>query len=311
MKLAQLRTFVAIAEAGGFARGADQLNFTQSAASRQIRALEEELGVLLFDREGRSAKLTLEGEDLLRRSRRLLADADSLGERARALRGGQVGALRISGTPQVIENILAPFLLRFLDRHPGVEVQLLESGSARYGQLERGDIHLAIMPSGEAKGFSRRLLYPIYVLAVLTKTHRLSRHAFVEIAELADEKLLLLKHGFGARTWFDTACEMAEMHPRVLLESGAPATLVALAEVGHGIAIIPSNVKILHKAVRRVLLVHRKVPIGRWSSVVWNPHRFLPRYAEQFVEELVAELRHAYPGREFTQRAPPLPRPKD
>ena len=79
MKLSHLRTFVAIADNGGFARAATQLNMTQSAASRQISALESELGVSLFDRDGRQVRLTSEGEDLLRRSRRLLADAHTLG----------------------------------------------------------------------------------------------------------------------------------------------------------------------------------------------------------------------------------------
>lgn len=104
MNLRHLRTFVAIADNGGFARAAARLNLTQSAASRQILALETELDVRLFDRIGRRVHLTLEGEDLLVRSRRLLADAASLSERARALKGGQTGTLRLGATPHVIET---------------------------------------------------------------------------------------------------------------------------------------------------------------------------------------------------------------
>ena len=309
MKLGHLRAFVAIADVGGFARAASRLNLTQSAISRQIALLEEELGVRLFDRDGRNVKLTSPGEDLLRRSRHLLSDAAALGERARELRGGQVGTLRISATPQVIESILAPFLVRFLRAHPGVDVQLLESGIARHGQLERGEIHLAIMPVAEAEPFQRRLLYPIHVMAVLARSHRLSRRTVLDIAELTEERLLLLKQGFGARGWFDAACGAAEVRPRILLESAAPATLVALAEVGHGIAIIPSNVPIAPKSIRRAFLTHRDLPIGRWSAIAWNQHRFLPRYGADFVDELVAVLRDRYPGQDLIRRAPPLPRP--
>ena len=79
MNLKFLRTFVTIADNAGFARAATQLNLTQSAASRQIQALEEELGVLLFVRVGRSSRLTPEGEDLLLRSRRLLSDVEARG----------------------------------------------------------------------------------------------------------------------------------------------------------------------------------------------------------------------------------------
>ena len=311
LKLGHLHTFVAIADSGGFARAAAKLNLTQSAASRQIGALESELGVALFDRSSQHIKLTSEGEDLLKRSRRLLADANSLGERARALKGGQVGKLRVSTAPQVIENLVAPFLVHYLRRRPGVEVELLESGVARYGQLERGDIHLAIMALGDDQRFHRRLLYPIYVWAVFSQKHRFGRRAVIDIVELAEEPLLLPKHGFGARAWFDAACDVADIHPPILLESGALATLMALAEVDYGIAIVPSNVDALRRPVRGAQLVHRGVPIGRWSSIAWNPRRFLPPYAEQFVEELVVHVRRTYPGRDLTRRAKPLPRPEE
>src|SRR6202163_1212882 len=109
MNLRYLRTFVAIADDGGMARAAAQLNLSQPAASRQINALEAELGVPLFDRIGRHVQLTSEGKDLLWRSRHLLTEADSLGERANALKGGQTGVLRVGAPPHVIETVLAPF----------------------------------------------------------------------------------------------------------------------------------------------------------------------------------------------------------
>src|SRR5262245_5796035 len=147
MNLRQLRAFAAIADVGGFARAAGRLNVSQPALSRQIHALEAELGVPLFDRIGRRVQLTSQGEDLLRRSRRLLAEADSLGERARSLKAGQTGILRVGATPQVIENLLADFLTRYRGRHPGVEVHLVEDGGARLlGRLERGDVHLTMTP---------------------------------------------------------------------------------------------------------------------------------------------------------------------
>ena len=77
-----------------------------------------------------------------------------------------------------------------------------------------------------------------------------------------------------------------------------------------------SNPSTLHRAdlcekVRVVPLVNRRAPIGRWGNIAGYPQRFLARYAEQFIEELVVYVRRDYPGREFTRRAPPLPRPKE
>jgi LysR family transcriptional regulator, cyn operon transcriptional activator len=312
MKFAHLRTFVAIVDNGGFARAAAQLNLTQSAASRQIGALEAELGVTLFDRIGRRVRLTSEGEDLLRHCRRALAEVESVSERARALKTGQaVGLLRVGATPQVIETLLAEFLVRYRQRRPGIEVHLIEDGGARLpNRLERGDVHLSIM--AVAKGdFSGKLLYPIYVLAVLPEKHRFSRRAVLEVADLADESVVRLGPSFASHVWFDAACHVAHIRPRVLLESAAPQTLIALARTGYGIAVVPSPVRIPRDGVRIVPLVHRGVPIGRWLVVAWDPRRILAQYGEQFVTELVAHVRRGHPGSDLMRRAPPMPRPKE
>src|SRR5215470_14565584 len=118
MNLRHLRAFAMIVDAGGFARAANRLNLSQPALSRQIHALESDLGVPLFDRIGRRVQLTSEGEDLLRRSPRLL-------------KAGETGILRVGATPQVIENLLADFVTRYRRRHPGVEVHLVEDGGVR------------------------------------------------------------------------------------------------------------------------------------------------------------------------------------
>lgn len=311
MNLRNLRTFVAIADAGGVHRAASRVNLSQPALSRQIRALEIELGVPLFDRIGRRIQLTSEGEDLLRRSRRLLGEVDSLVERAGALKSGDTGILRIGATPQVIENTLAPFLGRYRRRHPGIEVQLVEDGGARLpSRLANGDIQLVLTVVVDER-FRQRPLYPGYGVAVLSKKHRLSQRRTIEVGELADEPLLLLHRTFASREWLDTACSVAHIRPRVLLESGAPHTIIALAETGYGIAIIPSTAAVPRGNVWAAPLTQRGIPIGRWLTVAWDAHRFLAPYAEQFVEELVMHCQRVYPGREFTKRAPLPPQPKE
>ena len=247
-----MRAFVAIVDAGGFARAGVRLNLSQPALSRQIRAFEAELGVQL-----------------------------------------------------------AGFLPRYRRGHPGVDVHLVEDGGVRLAaRLEHGDVHLALTASTDAR-FRWRLLLPLYVLAVLPKSSRLGRGATLEIAELADSPLLLTRRDFASREWFDAACQVAHLRPRVLLESGAPSTLLALAQVAYGIAIVPSNVRLPRKGVRAVPLVQRGAPIGRWLSLAWDPRRFLAPYAEEFVVELVAYAKRASTKPGFARRAPPLPRPKE
>jgi DNA-binding transcriptional LysR family regulator len=200
--------------------------------------------------------------------------------------------------------------LRYRKRHAGVEVHLVEDGGSRLpGRLERGDVNVALMPADENR-FSGRILYPMHLLAVFPAGHRLSRRKVLEVVELANEPLLRLTSSFASHGWFEAACHVAHIRPRVLLESVAPQTLIAVARTGHGVAVVPSPVKIPRSGVRAAVLLHRGVSIGRWTVLAWDSQRFLPPYAVQFAEELVAHCQRGYPGQEYAERAPPLTRPR-
>lgn len=311
MNLRFLDTFVGIADAGGIGRACERLHLSQPAASRRIVALENELGVQLFDRSAGRMQLTAAGEDLLRRSRRLLAEAQSLRDRARALAGGHGGILRIGCTPQVIEAFIAAFIAQYQARHPEVELRLVEAASgALPAQLERGDIDFAQIPAGDER-FRWRLLYPTHAVAVFPSKHAMARGKAIDIKDLGGEPLLLLPHESQARGWMDAAFNVARLRPHIAHQSAVPHTLIALAAAGHGIAVVPSNLLIPQKGIAARPVLLRGQPVGRWSSIAWHPQRFLPPYAERFLEAFVRYAERADPGRRFTRRAPPLPRPKE
>jgi DNA-binding transcriptional LysR family regulator len=230
--------------------------------------------------------------------------------RADALKGGLTGTLRVGGSPQHIETVLAPFVTRFRRKHPGIEVHFVEDGGARISdRLAQGDVQVVLTTAGNEL-FFRRLLYPAYALAIVAPSHQLARRTSVDVSELAHEPLLLLHRGFGSRGWFDAACHNADVSPPIVLESGAPHTLIALAASGEGVAIVPSNVSIPRKGVKVMSVTYGGTPIGRWVSVVWDSRRFFPPFAQHFVNDLVAHVHRDYPNRELTKRMPPLRRPK-
>ncbi len=307
MEVRHVRYFVTVADAGGFSKAAERLRITQPALWRQIRDLEAELGLRLFERVGRRVRLTVDGEDLLTRGRDLLTHVESLSERARALKGGHTGTLRVGATPMTIESVLAGFSARWSRHHPGVEVRLTEdSGSRLLDQLERGELQFAVTVWGDRR-FRSRPLFPVGILAVIPATHRLKTRRTVAVTDLADQALLLLRGDFISRRWFDAACEDAHVRPRVLLESGAPHTLTALARAGRGIAVVPTNVRIARTRVRVALVFVGGRPLGGWMGINWDPRRFLSPYGESFIENLATFTARSYPGREF-RLALPLPR---
>jgi DNA-binding transcriptional LysR family regulator len=309
MDLAQLRTFAAVADAGGVSAAATRLHLSQPAVSRQLQALEKELGLALFRREQRRMRLTEAGEDLLRHSRSVLTEAEALTERARALQLGDTGILKLGATPPMIETMLAGFLGLWRGRHPGVDVHVVEDGGSSLAErLDNGEVHLAYVPAGDAR-FGCRLLYPIHVVAAVPPAHDLAGLATLELTELARHPLLALKGGFGSRDWFDAACRVAGLRPAIVLESASHNAVLALAAAGYGVGILPSAVVPPEGKVSLVPLVHSGEPIGRWTMLAWSTRRSLPRYAEAFIDEFSAYARRHYPGRGLAQRAPKVPAP--
>jgi LysR family cyn operon transcriptional activator len=312
MELRHLRYFVAVAETGAFSRAAARLRVTQPALWRQVHDLEAELGVRLFERAGRRMRVTSAGESLLLRSRELLAGVDQLAEHARAVKGGEVGSLSIGASPQVIQNVLAPFLARYLKSRPGVDIHLIEEGGVGAVQLvERGEVHVALAVRRGTDHLEGRPWFPVRVIAAVAPRHRLARRVTIDVTDLQGERLLVLRHGFGTRELFDGACRLAHVHAHLVLEAGDPQSLLALVEAGRGIAIVPSTVSFRGRTVHAAPILHAGASLGTWGWIVWDPQRFLPAFARSFIEGLMEHTRRNYPGRHFERRAPGVPRPTE
>lgn len=309
MELRHLRYFVSVAEALNVSRAAVRLHISQPAVSRQIRDLEHDLGVRLFDRVGRRIRLTADGEDLLRRSQEVLAHADALHERARALTRGAGGILRVGAVPQLLQSALAGCLTKYRREHPGVDVRLTEAGGVRFVELvEHGELHVALGPVLTEARLACRPLFPIRLVAVIGAPARRRRRTTIDIPELADEPLLVLRRGVASRQLLEAACRIAHIRPRIALESGEPESLLTLAEAGYGIAVLPSTVRAAARRVQMVPILQEGRSLGFWGAVIWDPRRPLPVYAESFIEA-AAYLSRTPPGRRFEQVAPPVPRP--
>jgi LysR family nitrogen assimilation transcriptional regulator len=298
MELRHLRYFVTVAEELSVSKAAARLHVSQPALSRQVRDLEAELELALFDRVGRHIELTAHGEDLLGRCREALAQAVAVQDRARALRGGRVGLLRVGATPQLTQSLLAAFLARYRRFQPGIEVRLTEEGGVRLLELvEEGALHLAVTGVIGGPHLESRPLFPIRVLAVRAARSGRRRRT-IDVKELASAPLLLPRRDFGTRQIFDAACRIARIRTRVVMESGDLHSLVALAAAGHGVAVVPEVLPIL---------VSQK-SLGLWGGVAWDSRRSLPVHAAGFVEELKEQVRRGYPGSRFDRTAPPVQR---
>jgi DNA-binding transcriptional LysR family regulator len=296
MDLRRVKTFVAVAELGTVSKAAVHLRIGQPALSRQIADLQQELGFRLFDRVGRVLVLTAYGEQLLADCRRVLTDLDAVREHADLLRRGNRGVLKVAAPPHTIESVLSRFLPTYAERFPGVHVELSEAlGPEQTGMLERGEVHVGIrLDPGVDPRFDSRVLPPCEALAVGAASLELGHGGQIDIARLASYPLLLLD-GYSIRRLFDAACRLANVEPNILLESRAPHTLLALAEVGQGVAIIPSLQRAERYKLQIARVTHRRKPIQERVAIQWDRRRPLPPYVIAFRETLAEYMQTVLP----------------
>jgi LysR family nitrogen assimilation transcriptional regulator len=285
--LRRLKTFVAVAELGTVSKAAVHLRIGQPALSRQISDLQQELGLRLFDRVGRRLVLTAQGGQLLVDCRRVLTDLATVRERADVLRRGDSGVLKIAAPPHTIESVLSGFLPRYAERFPQVQVELNEAlGPEQAAMLERGEAHVGIrVDPGVDSRFESLLLPPADVLAVAAPSVELGKGGVITVERLASYPLLL-PSGYSVRVLFDAACRLAKVHPKIVLESRASHTLLALAEVGQGVAIIPSLQRTDRYRVRVARVAHDRKPLQARVAIQWDKRRPLPPYALTFCQHL-------------------------
>jgi DNA-binding transcriptional LysR family regulator len=300
MDLRQIRTFVTVAELGTVSGAAVRLHVAQPALSRQLALLEQSLGLRLFDRVGRRLLLTSDGEQLLVHCRGLLNYARAVGEHADTLRRGDVGVLRVAASPHLIEGLFPQFLHRYAERCPQVQVRLIDViGPQSLGMLERGEIHLmqGVMSrvAPDEHRFARYELAPMQMLAACHPKLKLGRDGAVDIARLAAYPLLQATSEFIMRRNFDAACRLAGFTPNYVLECRAPQALLAMAEAGHGVAIIPSALRTDRYAVRRFRVTHRGKPVDEPLGMLADKRRPLPGYARVFCDMLAEHARKAFP----------------
>ena len=210
MELRQLRSFVAVAEELHFRRAAERLHMAQPSVSQQVRTLEAELGVQLFDRNRRGATLTAAGTALLDEARELLARADHAAAVARATGMGQRGRLRLSLTRSLTGGIAGAIVAEFRARYPEVELDLNVGNTMLHvEQLHAGDIDVGfVRPPLDDPGLEELPLGREPMVCVLPKGHPLAARGTVRTQDLYTEPLVWWPESHGPGAWREVRGEV-------------------------------------------------------------------------------------------------------
>jgi DNA-binding transcriptional LysR family regulator len=231
----------------------------------------------------------------------LLNYASALGERAQLLRRGDTGTLKVAASPQFIEGAIADFLHRYAARYPNVQVKLVEAIAwpDTLAMLERGETHLGqnllrAVQLGDPR-FASRELEAIELVAANHRPLNSGGNNVIEISRLAAYPLLVLDTAFVSRRAFDATCRLADIEANIVFESRTPHTLLAMAEKGHGVAIVPSAVQINRYSLSVDRVTYRGKSLREPLAIFWDKRRPLPRYAATFCEMLAEHVREVFP----------------
>jgi DNA-binding transcriptional LysR family regulator len=244
MELRHLRYFVAVAEAANFTKASARLRVAQPALSRQVRDLEEEIGVDLMRRGPRGVVLTAEGKLFAEEARALLARADESIDKVRALARGDYGELNIGYSPSPTVELLPPAMAAFQKAVPRVKVTLHDlAGDELVDGLKSGTLELAVMvqPSQEQSAglkFEPLRQYPYCV--AMPAAHPFARRKSVSVELLAAEPLVALRRKDYSEFYriLDRVFAPTGLKPRIAVECDSASSLITGVEVGRGVALV-------------------------------------------------------------------------
>ena len=284
-----IRAFLNVARLGSFTKSALELHISQPALTVQIRQLEEWLGVRLFDRNKRHVTLTPVGRDLLPLLERVLTDLEAVMNAGQELAGIKRGTVAIAALPSVAVNLLPNTILRFREKHSGINVRVSDMTAERITELVKQEtVNFGIGSNlGSDKDLEIEDLLSDQLCVLFPEEHSLVNVLEPALRDVAVWPLILTPRGTCVRTLVDRAVEKEELDISLSCEATHVSTAIAMIRAGLGVSILPGS------AVRSVSKGIHMRPIHspglvRTISIIRKRNRSLSPAAAHFIETLKA-----------------------
>lgn len=245
MDFRTIEHFLKLSETLNFRKAADEIYIAQPALSRQIMALEEELGVVLFDRNKRNVALTTAGEYFKEECERILEDFERVRQRTFQIHKGEGGEIKIAHSSSSMQFLLPNILAKIQAEMPLMKTNLNETTNL-YGinALINRTIDVAFGPNMIVpKELNARTIYVENFVIILPQNHHLDTTNFESLAQLADENFILppRNESSGYVESLEALCQSYGFIPKVAYQSGNSNTVLRLVEAGLGISIEPKS----------------------------------------------------------------------
>lgn len=244
MLLRHLRYLSAVVEHGSFTRAAQALHVSQPALSQQIRQLEEQLGVQLLDRSGKSVRATDAGATYLSYVHRAFREIDAAGRAARDVNDLSSGRLRLGFTPSFSGYLIAPLARRFREKYPGITLDLLALSQDEIEAAladDKLDCAIAFWASS-ATGIASQPLHTERLSLIARHDHAVMATDVIDIACVESQEMVLLSESFATRQTIDKHFKQHGIKPKVVIETSSMTTLIELVRSGSLVTVLPDAV---------------------------------------------------------------------
>jgi LysR family cyn operon transcriptional activator len=286
MEVRQLGYFIKAAEMLHFTAAAEVCFVTQSTLSQQIKQLEEELGMLLFDRVGKNVRLTEAGNVFLIHARQIVLDIKKSKQAIFELANMVNGELRI-GVTYAFSSLLLPALTPFSEKYPGIMIHV-EYGTA--GELENKlrtadlDIILAFHEQADSSGLDMQPLFSSRIMMVVAKKNPLAKLNKITLKELGKLELILPSNGFSSRDLLNEIFRKNNISPNIKIEMNDVHSLLSMVESVHWATII--NEKAIGTWDTLTAIPISGKELYKQAFILWQTGVYRKKSAMLFMEEL-------------------------
>lgn len=291
MELRQLKYFIRSAELQNFTEAAHALYISQSTLSQQIKQLEDELGMPLFDRIGKRVRLTEAGSKFLPYARQTILDADSGRLVINDLKGLKTGELRI-GVTYGLSSLLTPVLVQFSAKYPDVKI-MVEFGTSQelLDKLRsaRVDFLLSFLELQDNELFISQRLYDSHLTLVAHVSNEISNKKAVSMKDLQDIPLVLPAKGFHTRQFLNEALANNNIKPNIKMELNDINTLLQLVETGNWCTIMTVAAVKARKTLKTIPI--KGLNIISQASITWPKDSYRKKSVLIFTEMIQKQVK--------------------
>ena len=285
MDIRHLQYFLKVAEYKSFTKAAESLYITQPTISKMVKSIEEELGVVLFNRSGKQVELTDAGQVIFAQAQDIVHSFHNLSTELDDLMNLKKGRITIGLPPMIGSSFFPKVLGKFREQYPDVMIHLVEDGAKKVeADVESGllDIGVVLSPANEALFHSFSLVKEKLMLLV-HPSHRLAKKEKVTLAELQQELFIFFHKDFALHDRVIAECVREGFQPRVIYESSQWDFISEMVAANLGVAFLPEPIcrELDEERIRILPLIDPVIP---WHLVmIWRKDRYLSFAAREWL----------------------------